>query len=142
MNWFVWVLLGTLSLRLPLSRQLEVLKHAVTIQVLHWVCTDCEMVKVKQEQLHELNMHRETWCCVEADSRIWDRPERKHFAYHLRNICDFSAMQAGKPEDRSSWMKSQTSYREKRHFDESCKRKRLILTWCLNSQLKHVNTIV
>ncbi|KAK2846001.1 hypothetical protein Q7C36_010855 [Tachysurus vachellii] len=76
--------------------------------------------KMKQEQLHELNMRRETWCCVEADNRIWNRPERKHFARHLRNTCDFNDMLTVKPEVRSTWMTwRSTNHREKRHFDES-----------------------
>ncbi|XP_060763645.1 spermatogenesis-associated protein 45-like [Neoarius graeffei] len=77
------------------------------------------MAKLKQEQLHELNMRRETWCCVEVKGRIWDRPERRHFACQHRNTCDFSAILTVKPEERSSWMTSQASYREKRHVNES-----------------------
>ncbi|GAA6066419.1 spermatogenesis-associated protein 45 [Tachysurus ichikawai] len=83
--------------------------------------------KMNREQLHELNMRRETWCCVEADNRIWNRPERKHFARHLRNTCDFSDMLKVKPEVRSTWMTRSTNYREKRHFDESCKMKHQII---------------
>ncbi|KAI5607696.1 hypothetical protein C0J50_12397 [Silurus asotus] len=76
--------------------------------------------------MHELNTCREMWCCVEVDSRIWTRPEMRHFARHLRNSYDFSAMLKAKPEERTSWMTRQTGYREKRHFDQSCKLKLVI----------------
>ncbi|MCJ8750075.1 hypothetical protein PDJAM_G00195050 [Pangasius djambal] len=79
------------------------------------------MARMKQEQLHEQNMRTETWCCVEADSRVWDRPERRHFVCHLRNTCDVRAMVTPNPEERASWMTRRTSYREKRHYDESYK---------------------
>ncbi|XP_036437096.1 spermatogenesis-associated protein 45-like [Colossoma macropomum] len=79
------------------------------------------MSKSKAEELFELNMRRETWCCVEADSGIWLRAQRRHFDHHLRNTCDFSATQTAKPEERSAWMGSPARYRERRHFEESYK---------------------
>ncbi|XP_076873417.1 spermatogenesis-associated protein 45 [Brachyhypopomus gauderio] len=77
------------------------------------------MSKSKENKLHELNMRRETWCCVEADSKIWKRAERRHFDCHLRHHCDFAALQTAKPEERDTWMGIPTRYAERKHFKES-----------------------
>jgi len=80
------------------------------------------MSKSKQDQLYELNMRRETWCCVEATSRSWNLPERKHFRCHLRRSSEFSAMQTASPEQRCSWMGSNNNkHPERKHFEDSCK---------------------
>ncbi|XP_072536470.1 spermatogenesis-associated protein 45 [Salminus brasiliensis] len=79
------------------------------------------MSKSNAEELYALNMRRETWCCVEADSRIWERAQRRHFNCHLRNTCDFSALQTAKPEERSAWVGTPARHRERRHFEESYK---------------------
>ncbi|XP_043075674.1 spermatogenesis-associated protein 45-like [Puntigrus tetrazona] len=82
------------------------------------------MSKSKQDQLYELNMQRETWCRVETTSRFWNLAERKHFRCHLKNTCDFRALQTARPEQRSSWMMdgdSNTRHPERRHFEDSYK---------------------
>ncbi|XP_077076235.1 spermatogenesis-associated protein 45 [Siphateles boraxobius] len=78
------------------------------------------MSKSKQDQLYELNMQRETWCCVEANSRSWNLPERKHFRCHLRSSFEFSARQTASPEQRCSWMGSNNNtHPERKHFEDS-----------------------
>ncbi|XP_066533961.1 spermatogenesis-associated protein 45-like [Hoplias malabaricus] len=77
------------------------------------------MTRSKAEELYELNLQRESWCCVEADSRIWHQAQRKHFNCHLHNTCDFSAQQTVKPEERCCWMKAPIKHPERRHFEES-----------------------
>uniref|UniRef100_A0A8C4SSV7 Uncharacterized protein n=1 Tax=Erpetoichthys calabaricus TaxID=27687 RepID=A0A8C4SSV7_ERPCA len=43
------------------------------------------MSESKEPALQQLNMQRESWCMVEANSRqSWERTQRKHFKQHLR----------------------------------------------------------
>ncbi|KAL7872189.1 hypothetical protein SRHO_G00071720 [Serrasalmus rhombeus] len=79
------------------------------------------MSKRTADALFELNMRRETWCCVEADNGIWLRAQRRHFDCHLRNTCDLRATQTATAEERSAWMGSPATHRERRHFEESYK---------------------
>lgn len=83
------------------------------------------MSKSKEEALFELNMRRETWCRVEADSKFWERAERRHYDCHLQNTCDFKSLQAVCPEERSDWIGQQTlalnKHPERKHFEESSK---------------------
>ncbi|XP_069054180.1 spermatogenesis-associated protein 45 isoform X2 [Lepisosteus oculatus] len=77
------------------------------------------------QALYELNMQRETWCRVEADSKgFWRRAQRKHFARHLQCTSDLNAHNTHSPSDRSAWMSHAATIPERRHFPESCKNQR------------------
>ncbi|XP_015194632.2 spermatogenesis-associated protein 45 isoform X3 [Lepisosteus oculatus] len=72
------------------------------------------------QALYELNMQRETWCRVEADSKgFWRRAQRKHFARHLQCTSDLNAHNTHSPSDRSAWMSHAATIPERRHFPES-----------------------
>ncbi|XP_076128723.1 spermatogenesis-associated protein 45 [Alosa pseudoharengus] len=81
------------------------------------------MAKAKHDELSELNVRRETWCRIEADSKFWQRPEKRHFDCHLQNTYDISALQTAPSVERTGWMEHTPSARtiERRHFEESYK---------------------
>ncbi|XP_036405095.1 spermatogenesis-associated protein 45-like [Megalops cyprinoides] len=78
-------------------------------------------VKAKDNALYELNMQRETWCCVEVDSKFWVQAERRHFAHHLQTTFDFKSLHDHGAEQRSSWMGGVSKLPERKHFAESYK---------------------
>ncbi|KAL7887850.1 hypothetical protein AOLI_G00028240 [Acnodon oligacanthus] len=79
------------------------------------------MPERKADALSELNLRRETWCRVEADSGTWLRAQRRHFDCHLRNAGDLRGAQAPAAGERSAWMGSPATHRERRHFEQSYK---------------------
>ncbi|XP_066560789.1 spermatogenesis-associated protein 45 [Amia ocellicauda] len=76
----------------------------------------------QEKSLYDLNLHRETWCRVEASSKgSWLRSQRKHFPGHLQSSPDRNAPPAPGPEQRCSWVKGNANAPERRHFAQSYK---------------------
>ncbi|KAJ8396152.1 hypothetical protein AAFF_G00020190 [Aldrovandia affinis] len=79
------------------------------------------MSKAKDDALYQLNVQRETWCRVEADSKFWAQAERRHFACHLQTTCGFKSLHAQRADQRSSWIGGIATLPERKHFAENNK---------------------
>lgn len=83
----------------------------------------------EERALLELNLRRETWCQVEKNPRqAWDRTERRHYQRHLQTSAALLTALTGGPQRRAACRDSPhpAKLAERRHFEESCKRRRYV----------------
>ncbi|KAK1171439.1 spermatogenesis-associated protein 45-like [Huso huso] len=82
----------------------------------------------EETALYNLNMQRETWCMVEANSKqSWQRAQRKHYSHHLQTT--FNPQHSLPTECRSSWSEIVPPHRERRHFRQSSKTSLLLIIY-------------
>ncbi|KAL2082368.1 hypothetical protein ACEWY4_022186 [Coilia grayii] len=83
------------------------------------------MAKSRADELYALNTRRETWCRIEADSKFWQRRERRHFSCHLQNSYNVGAQRTVQSVGRTAWMERSPSARlaERKHFEDSSESK-------------------